>query len=57
MASAVVRSGPEPERLARTKAAAHTEVERGMVTIIMPDQVELGISKGSMAIYVEACWC
>jgi hypothetical protein len=57
MASAVVRSGPEPERLARTKAAAQTVVERGMVTIIMPGQVELGISKGSMAIYVEACWC
>ena len=34
MASAVVSSGPEPDRLARTKAAAHTVVERGMFTII-----------------------
>lgn len=36
MASAVVRSGPEPEKLAKTKAAAHTVVERGMFTIMFP---------------------
>jgi len=54
MASAVVRSGPEPERLARTRAAAHTVVERGIVTIMMPCYVELDISRVSKAMYVEA---
>jgi hypothetical protein len=34
MASAVVTSDPEPEKLARTKAAAHTVVDRGMLRII-----------------------
>jgi hypothetical protein len=34
MASAVVRRGPEPEKLASTSAAAHTVVERGMFTIM-----------------------
>jgi hypothetical protein len=32
MASAVVRTEPEPEKLAKTRAAAHTVVERGMFT-------------------------
>lgn len=35
MASAVVRRGPEPEKLASTRAAAHTVVERGMFVIIV----------------------
>jgi hypothetical protein len=34
MASAVVRRGPEPEKLASTSTAAHTVVKRGMFTII-----------------------
>lgn len=34
MASAVVRSGPEPEKLAKTSAAAHTVVDRGMFIIM-----------------------
>jgi hypothetical protein len=33
MASAVVRSGPDPEKLARTSAAAHTVVERGIFAV------------------------
>lgn len=33
MASAVVRIGPEPVKLARSRAAAQTEVERGMSVI------------------------
>lgn len=33
MASAVVTTEPEPEKLARTRAAAHTVVERGMFAI------------------------
>lgn len=32
MASATVSMGPEPVKLAKTKAAAHTVVERGMVS-------------------------
>lgn len=34
MASAVVSIGPEPDRLARSRAAAHIVVDRGMFIII-----------------------
>jgi hypothetical protein len=45
MASAVVRSDPEPEKLARTKAAAHTVVERGMLNIIWKHWVGLSFER------------
>jgi hypothetical protein len=45
MASAVVRSGPEPEKLARTRAAAQMVVERGMFAKILRKWVELSISE------------
>lgn len=35
MASAVVSSGPEPEKLAMSRAAAHIVVDRGMFVIIL----------------------
>lgn len=34
MASAVVSKGPEPEKLASTKAAAQTVVERGILMVV-----------------------
>jgi hypothetical protein len=34
MASAVVSSGPEPDRLASTNAAVHTVEERGMFVVM-----------------------
>lgn len=37
MASAVVRSGPEPEKLARTRAAAHTVLERAILAVVSDD--------------------
>lgn len=35
-----MRSGPEPEKLASTRAAAHTVVDRGMVMFILKRYVD-----------------
>lgn len=39
----MVRSGPDPEKLARTRAAAHTVVERGIFAVYLEQRVGLSI--------------